>query len=131
ELLYGRAEDKYVCLVTRHGRHWVDDSLADIEQRAAGRLLRVHRAVLVAPAAVRALERAPLSREVREVRAGAGEPVAPVTADPAAPARPAAPGAPTAPAAPTTEGWVLRMADGRTLPVARRQLAAVREALRG
>ena len=57
EVLYLRAELKYVTLRTRE-RAWVlDDSLAELETKAAGRLLRIHRNALVAAAAIDRLER--------------------------------------------------------------------------
>jgi two-component system, LytTR family, response regulator AlgR len=57
EVLYLKAELKYVTLRTA-GRQWVlDDSLTDLEQRLGERFLRVHRNALVARDAVRLLER--------------------------------------------------------------------------
>lgn len=57
EVLYLKAELKYVTLRTR-GRTWVlDDSLTDLEQRLGERFLRIHRNALVARDAVRLLER--------------------------------------------------------------------------
>jgi two-component system, LytTR family, response regulator AlgR len=57
EVLYLKAELKYVTLRTT-GRTWVlDDSLTDLEQRLGERFLRVHRNALVARDAVRLLER--------------------------------------------------------------------------
>jgi two-component system response regulator AlgR len=57
EVLYLKAELKYVTLRTA-GRHWVlDDSLTDLEQRLGDRFLRIHRNALVARGAVRLLER--------------------------------------------------------------------------
>lgn len=57
EVIYLKAELKYVTLRTA-GRSWVlDDSLAELEQRLGERFLRVHRNALVARDAVRLLER--------------------------------------------------------------------------
>jgi two-component system, LytTR family, response regulator AlgR len=94
EVVYLKAELKYVTLCSSHGQWLLDEPLADLAQRLGDGFLRVHRNALVARAAVRALERAP---------AAAGQ-----EAD---------------------EGWVVRLANGETLAVSRRQLPAVREAL--
>ena len=57
DVLYLKAELKYVTLRTA-GRTWVlDDSLTELEQRLGERFLRVHRNALVARDAVRLLER--------------------------------------------------------------------------
>ncbi len=57
DVVYLKAELKYVTLRTA-GRHWVlDDSLTELEQRLGPRFLRVHRNALVARDAVRLLER--------------------------------------------------------------------------
>ncbi len=56
EVLYLRAEQKYVTLRTAAHSHVLDDSLADLEQRLGDAFLRIHRNTLVAVAAVRALE---------------------------------------------------------------------------
>ncbi|MDP1691606.1 MAG: LytTR family DNA-binding domain-containing protein [Burkholderiaceae bacterium] len=57
EVLYLKAELKYVTLRTA-GRTWVlDDSLTELEQRLGERFLRLHRNALVARDAVRLLER--------------------------------------------------------------------------
>jgi two-component system response regulator AlgR len=57
EVLYLKAELKYVTLRTAHHSHVLDDSLTDLEQRLGERFLRVHRNAIVAKRAVRALER--------------------------------------------------------------------------
>jgi len=57
EVLYLKAELKYVTLRTAARSYVLDDSLTDLEQRLGERFLRVHRNALVARAAVRALER--------------------------------------------------------------------------
>jgi two-component system response regulator AlgR len=57
DVLYLKAELKYVTLRTASHSYVLDDSLTDLEQRLAERVLRVHRNALVARHAVRALER--------------------------------------------------------------------------
>ena len=57
EVLYLKAELKYVTLRTADHTYVLDESLADLEARLGERFLRVHRNALVARNAVRALER--------------------------------------------------------------------------
>ena len=57
EVLYLKAELKYVTLRTPTHTYVLDDSLSDLEERLGTRFLRVHRNALVARKAVRALER--------------------------------------------------------------------------
>jgi two-component system, LytTR family, response regulator AlgR len=57
DVLYLKAELKYVTLRTADHTYVLDDALTDIEQRLGDRFLRVHRNAIVAKAAVRALER--------------------------------------------------------------------------
>lgn len=57
EMLYLRAELKYVTLRTSARSYVLDDSLTDLEQRLGDQVLRIHRNALVARHAVRALER--------------------------------------------------------------------------
>ncbi|MBS0390827.1 MAG: response regulator transcription factor [Proteobacteria bacterium] len=92
EVLYLRAEQKYVTVRTATRSYVVDEALSDLEARHAAHFLRVHRSTLVARRAMRALE--------RHYDATEGE------------------------------GWAVRL-QGLTepLPVSRRQVAAVREAL--
>ena len=101
EVLYLKAELKYVTLRTAT-RTWVlDDSLADLEHRLGERFIRVHRNALVARDAVRSLERHTLPAEEDDAPAEVGE----LT-------------------------WAVQVAPlGEWLAVSRRQLAAVREAL--
>ena len=61
DVLYLKAELKYVTLRTATHSYVLDDSLTDLEQRLGERVLRVHRNALVAKAAVRALERRKLA----------------------------------------------------------------------
>ncbi|MBQ0957688.1 response regulator transcription factor [Ideonella sp. 4Y11] len=97
ELVYLRAEMKYVTLRTRSHSYVLDDSLGELEQRLGEAVIRIHRSVLVARQAVRALARHPLDT---------GED--------------------------TGEGWAVQVEPtGEWLPVSRRQLSAVRDALAG
>jgi two-component system response regulator AlgR len=57
EVLYLKAELKYVTLRTAARIYLLDESLAELAERLGARLLRVHRNALVAVSAVRALER--------------------------------------------------------------------------
>lgn len=57
EILYLKAGQKYVSVISRAGEWLIDDSLAELEQRLGPGFLRVHRNALVALAAVRALTR--------------------------------------------------------------------------
>jgi two-component system, LytTR family, response regulator AlgR len=103
EVLYLKAELKYVTLRTATSTHLLDDSLSDLEQRLTRqpelRFIRVHRNALVAFKAVLALERRAVVG-VDEEAADAGE------------------------------AWAVRVAPvDEWLAVSRRQVAAVREAL--
>jgi two-component system response regulator AlgR len=106
EVLYLKADQKYVTLRTTSRSVLLDDSLTDLEQRLAALggppFLRVHRNALVARHAIRALER----REAREAAGGDDD------------------------EGPAGEGWAVRVAPmDEWLAVSRRQLAAVRAAL--
>lgn len=57
EILYLKAELKYVTLRTAGHSYVLDDSLTDLEERLGAGVIRVHRNALVARAAVRRLER--------------------------------------------------------------------------
>jgi two-component system, LytTR family, response regulator AlgR len=112
EVLYCKADQKYVTVRTPEHSHLLDESLSDLEQRLAqlgGGFIRVHRNALVSRQAIRALElRLREPREPREQREGEGEGEA--DAD--------------------TEGWAVRVAPlDEWLDVSRRQVAAVRAAL--
>lgn len=97
EVLYLKAELKYVTLRTARQTYLLDDALSDIEQRLGERFLRIHRNAVVAKAAVRALERRPVADADDE---GA-------------------------------ETWAVRVAPvDEWLAVSRRQVGAVRDALR-
>lgn len=57
EILYLKAELKYVTVRTAARSYILDASLSELEERHPGRFLRVHRNALVARRAMRALER--------------------------------------------------------------------------
>lgn len=104
EVLYFKAELKYVTLRTASESHVMDGALSDLEQRHGERFLRVHRNALVARWAVRELERHAVTNfgELDGVDAEAGD------------------------------GWAVRIVHvDEWLAVSRRQVAAVREALAG
>ena len=61
DVLYLKAELKYVTLRTAEHTHVLDDSLAELEERLGEHFLRVHRNALVSRRAVRALERRTLA----------------------------------------------------------------------
>jgi two-component system, LytTR family, response regulator AlgR len=61
DVLYLKAELKYVTLRTATHSYVLDDPLTDLEARLGERVLRVHRNALVAKQAVRALERRKLA----------------------------------------------------------------------
>jgi len=71
EVLYLKAELKYVTLRTAERSYLLDDALSEIEQRLGERFLRVHRNAIVAKAAVRALERRPAAAHDGESDEGA------------------------------------------------------------
>jgi two-component system, LytTR family, response regulator AlgR len=103
EVLYLKAELKYVTLRTAASAYLLDDSLSDLEQRlthqADSRFIRIHRNALVAFKAVLALERRAIAGNDED-------------------------------AADAGEAWAVRVAPvDEWLAVSRRQVAAVREAL--
>jgi two-component system response regulator AlgR len=105
EVLYFRAELKYLTLRTASASHLMDGALSDLEQRLGNRFLRVHRNALVARWAVRELER--------------HAPTCFGDAD-------------SSDAADSGDGWAVRIVlVDEWLAVSRRQVAAVREALAG
>ncbi|MBB5206007.1 two-component system response regulator AlgR [Inhella inkyongensis] len=106
EVLYMKAELKYLTVRTAQQRYVMDGTLGDWEQRLAGRFLRVHRNALVAKAAVRELDRHGLESEAQ------GTDFAALDAE-------------------GNESWAVRIAVvNEWLTVSRRQLGAVREALK-
>lgn len=58
DVLYLKAELKYVTVRTVRGEHLIEESLTRLEEEYAERFVRVHRNCLVARAAVRGFERA-------------------------------------------------------------------------
>lgn len=116
EVLYFKAELKYVTLRTATESFVMDGALSDLEPRLGERFLRVHRNALVAKHAVRELERRPASDEAED--------------DPQ-PGSEHAPRGDGAAADKGAESWAVRVAPvDEWLTVSRRQVAAVREALR-
>ena len=105
EVVYLKAELKYVTLRTARASHILDDALGDLERRLGPRFLRIHRNALVARRALRALERRPRVADTATGEDGGG-----ADAD--------------------SGGWaVLVDPVGEWLAVSRRHLAAVREAM--
>ena len=72
DVLYLKAELKYVTLRTAEHTHVLDDSLAELEERLGEHFLRVHRNALVSRRAVRALERRTLAGDSEEEGSEAG-----------------------------------------------------------
>lgn len=70
EVLYLKAELKYVTLRTASHRYVLDDTLAELEARLGDGFVRVHRNALVARHAVRALERHGEADDAWVVRVG-------------------------------------------------------------
>ncbi|OYT99848.1 MAG: DNA-binding response regulator [Burkholderiales bacterium PBB1] len=104
EVLYLKAELKYVTLRTAAHTHVLDDALSDLEQRLGPRFLRVHRNALVARSAISALERRAMNDKGNE-----GD---------------------DAEDGPASDCWAVKVAPvGEWLAVSRRQATAVREAL--
>ncbi|GAD22466.1 LytTR family DNA-binding domain-containing protein [Acidovorax sp. MR-S7] len=94
DVLYLRAEQKYLTVRTALRSYVIDGALTELEARHAAHFLRVHRNTLVSRRAMRALE--------RHVDPDEGE------------------------------GWAVRLHGlAELLPVSRRQVAAVREAIAG
>jgi two-component system response regulator AlgR len=58
DIVYLKAELKYVTLRTREREHLVEESLVALEREFAGSFVRIHRNCLVAKAAIRGFERA-------------------------------------------------------------------------
>ena len=57
DILYFKAEQKYVTLRTAEHSHVLDESLTELEARVGDRFIRVHRNALVSRQAMKALER--------------------------------------------------------------------------
>lgn len=58
EVLFLKADQKYVTIRTREREYLIEESLANLEQEFAGILVRIHRNCLVARARIRGFERA-------------------------------------------------------------------------
>jgi two-component system response regulator AlgR len=100
DVLYLKAELKYVTLRTAQASHVLDESLSELEARLGPSFLRVHRNALVARGSVRALERRLIVGEAGDENSDGGE------------------------------TWAVRVGPvDEWLAVSRRQVAAVREAL--
>jgi two-component system response regulator AlgR len=117
EIVYLKAELKYVTLRTVAHTHVLDESLAELEPRLGSeRFVRIHRNAIAARSALRelALRGEAETPEGAEAEEGDRE-------------------TPTSPA--TERGWSVRVAapgqPGEWLSVSRRQLAAVKAALAG
>ena len=63
DVLYLKAELKYVTLRTKAGEHLIEEPLVSIEKEFAERFVRVHRNCLVARAAIRGVERVAAGEE--------------------------------------------------------------------
>jgi two-component system response regulator AlgR len=63
EIVFLRAEQKYVTVRTRNREHLVEEPLISLEREFAGKFVRIHRNCLVARAAIRGFERAPGEEE--------------------------------------------------------------------
>ncbi len=59
DIVFLRAEQKYVTLRTRSREHLIEESLVALEREFGERFVRIHRNCLVARAAIRGFERAP------------------------------------------------------------------------
>ena len=100
EVLYLKAEQKYVTLRTAEHSHVLDESLSDLHTRLGDDFIRIHRNALVATAAIRELA----LRDAADASEDADEP--------------------------GPDGWAVRVAPlDEWLAVSRRQVAAVRAAL--
>ena len=105
EVLYFKAELKYVTLRTASESHVMDGALSELEQRFGDRFLRIHRNALVAHWAVRELERHAPTHFGDLDGSDTGE---------------------------AADSWAVRIVHvDEWLAVSRRQVAAVREALAG
>ena len=65
EIVFLRAEQKYVTLRTRAGEHLIEEPLIALEREFAAHFVRIHRNCLVARAAIRGFERATGDDEVQ------------------------------------------------------------------
>ncbi len=65
DILFLRAEQKYVTVRTAAREHLIEEPLVALEKEFAGRLVRIHRNCLVARSAVRGFERNPGDEEAQ------------------------------------------------------------------
>jgi two-component system response regulator AlgR len=65
DIVFLRAEQKYVTVRTAAREHLIEEPLVALEREFAGRLVRIHRNCLVARAAVRGFERNPGDEEAQ------------------------------------------------------------------
>jgi two-component system, LytTR family, response regulator AlgR len=108
EVLYFKAELKYVTVRTAQKSYILDGALNELEGRYGAQFLRIHRNALVAKRAMRALERHVERAADREPEDGATDGAADI------------------------EGWAVRLRGvDDALLVSRRQLSAVRAAIAG
>jgi two-component system, LytTR family, response regulator AlgR len=108
DVLYFKAELKYVTVRTVQKSYILDGALNELESRYGAQFLRIHRNALVAKQAMRALERHVERAAERDPDAASGEGAAEL------------------------EGWAVRLRGvDDTLVVSRRQLSAVRAAIAG
>jgi two-component system response regulator AlgR len=63
DIVFLRAEQKYVTVRTRSREHLIEEPLVALEREFAARFVRIHRNCLVARAAIRGFERAPGEEE--------------------------------------------------------------------
>jgi two-component system response regulator AlgR len=63
DILFLRAEQKYVTVRTREREHLIEESLVALEREFAAQFVRIHRNCLVARAAIRGFERSPGGEE--------------------------------------------------------------------
>jgi two-component system response regulator AlgR len=111
EVLYLKAEQKYVQLRSAQGNYWLDESLTELSERLGERFLRIHRNALVARRAVRELARlaAPVDAAADALADAAGD----SSGEPAG-----------------NDYWAVRVVPvNEWLQVSRRQLAQVRALL--
>jgi len=65
EIVFLRAEQKYVTLRTRSREHLIEEPLVALEREFAAQFVRIHRNCLVARAAIRGFERNPGDEEAQ------------------------------------------------------------------
>jgi two-component system, LytTR family, response regulator AlgR len=65
DIVFLRAEQKYVTVRTAAREHLIEEPLVALEREFAGRLIRIHRSCLVARAAIRGFERNPGDEEAQ------------------------------------------------------------------